>query len=78
MLPLAYMNGGLVIKMELVNSFAEPVVDTSGATATSTNASLSWNLEHCQIKADILHLDNGFQNCYDAHMLGGGLLAINL
>lgn len=77
MLPLSYMKGGLVIEMELGNSFAEPLFDTSGATFTSTNTSVSWNLENCQIKADILHLDNGFQNSYDAHMLDGGLLAIH-
>lgn len=77
MLPLSYMKGGLVIELELVNSFAEPLVDTSGATFTSANTSVNWNLENCQIKADILHLDNGFQNSYDSHMLDGGLLAIN-
>ena len=36
-----------------------------------------WRLENCQIKADILRLDNGFQNSYDSHMLDNGLLAIN-
>ena len=63
--------------MELVNSFAKPLIDTSGATFTSANTFVLWNLENCQIKADILHLDNGFQNSYDARMLDGGLLAIS-
>ena len=77
MLPLAYIKGGLVLEMELCNSFAEPLVEGGGATFTAAKTSELWRLENCQIKADILHLDNGFQNSYDAHMLDGGLLAIN-
>jgi len=77
MLPLSYMKGGLVIELELVNTFTEPLVETGGAVFTAAKNSQEWRLENCQIKADILHLDNGFQNSYDSHMLDGGLLAIN-
>ena len=76
MLPLSYMKGGLVIELELCNSFAEPLVGVNSTFTTATNSQL-WRLENCQIKADILQLDNGFQNSYDAHMLDGGMLAIN-
>jgi hypothetical protein len=77
MLPLSYVKGGIVIELELCNSFAEPLIEGGGATFTTAKTSELWRLENCQIKADILHLDNGFQNSYDAHMLDGGMLAIN-
>jgi hypothetical protein len=77
MLPLAYMKGGLVLEMELCNSFEEPLVVTGGSVFTAAKNSQVWRLENCQVKADILQLDNGFQNSYDAHMLEGGMLAIN-
>ena len=76
MLPLAYMKGGLVLEMELCNTYEEPLVEEN-ATFTDAVTSELWNLENCQVKADILHLDNGFQNSYDSHMLDSGMLAIN-
>ena len=80
MLPFGVIKGGLVIEMELVNSFEEPLIDPSpalGAAFTNTNTYTQWKLENCQIKKDILHLDNGFQNAYDDHLLSGGLLGFN-
>ena len=77
MLPLSYMKGGLTIELELVNSATDALVTADGTTLTAANTSTQWHLENCQIKADILTLDNGFQNSYDSHMLDGGMLAIN-
>jgi len=71
------MKGGLVLEMELCNTFTEPLIESGGAVFTAAKNSQAWRLENCQVKADILHLDNGFQNSYDAHMLDGGMLAIN-
>ena len=36
-----------------------------------------WHIENVQVQADIVRLDNGFQNSYDEHVLNCGLLAIN-
>lgn len=78
MLPLSYMKGGLTIELELVNSYADALVTAQASTAfTTANTSELWRIENAQIKADILTLDNGFQNSYDSHMLDGGMLAIN-
>ena len=64
--------------MELCNSFAEPLVIGDDATTfTTANTSEKWRIENPQIKADVLTLDNGFQNSYDSHMLEGGMLALN-
>ena len=76
-LPLAYIKGGVTLEMELCNTFTEPLIVSGGATFTTAKNSQLWRLENCQVKADIIHLDNGFQNSYDSHMLDGGLLAIN-
>ena len=78
MLPLSYMKGGLTIELELCNNYTDPIISVH-TTAPWTAAAVSerWHLENVQIKASLLRLDNGFQNSYDAHMLDGGLLAIN-
>ena len=45
------MKGGLVIEMELVNSYQEPLVSNDGANFDlNTNTSEQWSLENCQIK----------------------------
>jgi len=78
MLPLSYMKGGLTIELELANSYADALVTAQANTLlTTANTSELWRIENAQIKADILTLDNGFQNSYDSHMLDGGMLAIN-
>ena len=78
MLPLGVIKSGITLEFELCNSYEEPLVDTSaGNRFTTANTSTLWNLENCMIKADVLRLDNGFQNTYDDHLLQGGLLAIN-
>ena len=77
-LPLSYMKGGLTIELELCNNYTDPIISThTTAPFVATAVSEKWHLENVQIKADIVRLDNGFQNSYDEHMLSGGMLAIN-
>ena len=72
------MKGGLVIELELCNNYTDPII-SSHTTAPFLPEAVSerWHLENVQIKADLVRLDNGFQNSYDEHMLSGGMLAIN-
>ena len=71
------MKGGLSIELELANSYADALVTAGTTTFTAANTPELWRIENAQIKADILTLDNGFQNSYDSHMLDGGMLAVN-
>ena len=77
-LPLSYMKGGLVIELELCNNYTDPIISVHTTPPFNADAvSERWHLENVQIKADLVRLDNGFQNSYDEHMLSGGMLAIN-
>ena len=37
---------------------------------------MSWRIQNCQIKCDILSLDNSLDNSYVNHLLGGNTLNI--
>ena len=37
---------------------------------------MSWRIQNCQIKCDILTLDNSLDNSYVNHLLGGNTLKI--
>jgi hypothetical protein len=43
---------------------------------TNINTSTSWKIQNCQIKCDILTLDNALDNSYVNHLLGGNTLQI--
>lgn len=41
------------------------------------NTSNNWSIQNVQVKCDLITLDNGLQNSYDAHLLGGLAYPIN-
>ena len=78
MLPLRYMSGGLSFEFELVSDASDPVI-VPGVTAAfdAANTTTSWEIENCQIKADVLTLDNSLENSYSEHIMSGKSLPIN-
>ena len=77
MLPLKFMSN-LTIELELVNDANDPVV-TPGVDSlfTTGNTTNDWSIENCQLKCDIITIDNTLQNNYDSHLSSGGKLPIS-
>ena len=76
-LPLRYMSGGLSFEFELVSDATDPLISADGAVFTAANTTASWEIENCQIKADVLTLDNSLENSYAEHIMSGKPLPIN-
>ena len=84
-LPLSKM-GPMVLELDLVDEFNDPVVtpdallnppETDAKKITPANTSNDWQIENVQVKCDLITLDNGLQNSYDAHLLAGNAYPIN-
>ncbi len=82
-LPLKKM-GGLSIELELNDNFLDAIINpfetpTTGSLTqyTKTNTSTDFQLENVLVKVDLITLDNGLQNSYDAHLLAGNVYPIN-
>ena len=81
-LPLSKM-GPMVLELELVDEFNDSVVAPDAAVSTDSNkfttgnTSNDWQIENVQVKCDLVTLDNGLQNSYDAHLLAGNAYPIN-
>ena len=85
-LPLRYMP--IEPELELADWDAPVIIDFSsrvvipeGGVAepdknTALNKSTSWRIQNCQIKWDILSLDNSLDNSYVNHLLGGNTLKL--
>ena len=69
MLPLRVLQG-LQIELEIVNNFTDCVV-------TGPFASSSWMISECQVKCDVVTLDNQLDNEYTDHLMQGKSLPIN-
>ena len=74
----------MVLELELVDDFNDPVVApdaavnlTNSKKITPANTSNDWQIENVQVKCDLVTLDNGLQNSYDAHLLAGNAYPIN-
>jgi hypothetical protein len=72
-IPLRYCP--IEIELELADN-NEPIVSTLGTVFTAANTSLLLHLEQCQIKCDIITLENALDNSYVNHLLGGNNLKI--
>ena len=67
-LPLRYIP--IELELELADNDAPIITDVNGVFIAA-NTSTSWSIQNCQIKADILLLDNSLDNSYVNHLLGG-------
>ena len=77
-LPLRYMP--IELELELADWDA-PIItvftpDDDALGFTNANSSTSWMLQNCQVKCDLLSLDNSLDNSYVNHLLGGNTLKI--
>ena len=79
--------GSMTLELELVDDVNEPIVMPDSAISTDDkiallrfsigNTSNDWQIENVQIKTELITLDNGLQNTYDAHLLSGNAYPIN-
>ena len=73
----------MVLELELVDEFNDSVVAPDAAVSTDakkitpSNTSNDWQIENVQVKCDLISLDSGLQNSYDAHLLAGNAYPIN-
>ena len=72
-LPLRYMP--IELELELADN-NEPIITDWDMLYTEETTSTSWRIENCQLKCDILSLDNSLDNSYVNHLLGGNTLKI--
>ena len=61
------------IELELADNDA-PIVTHFNTLYIVANTSVSWRVQNCQIKCDILSLGNSLGNSYVNHLLGGNTL----
>ena len=73
-LPLRYTN--IVVELEIVNNLTDNIISDNGDTVPLANLSTAWRIENCQLKADILTLDNGLENSYASHLMSGGVIPV--
>jgi hypothetical protein len=64
------------LEFELCSDSFEPIVTAVAQGFTLANASYSWRIENCMIKADVVQTDNSLQNRYEEHLLSAGGLKI--
>jgi hypothetical protein len=80
-IPLRYCP--LILELEVVNSFDDPIVWPAAAGPANvndfaqSNSSNNWLISQVQIKCDLVTLDNGLENEYVSHLLSGKSLPIN-
>jgi hypothetical protein len=72
-LPLRYMP--IEIELELADSDA-PIITVFNNQFNIDNTSILWKIQNCQVKCDIISLDNALDNSYVNHLLGGNTLKI--
>jgi hypothetical protein len=72
-IPLRYCP--IEFELELADN-DEPIVSTFGAFFTAANTTKLYHIEQCQIKCDIVSLDNSLDNSYVNHLLGGNTLKL--
>ena len=79
---------GLTLELELVDDFDIPIITPYTGTKIPTfdeakewflpsNTTTNWSITNPQVKVDLITLDNGLQNSYDAHLLSGLAYPIN-
>ena len=79
---------GLTLELELVDDFDIPIITPYTGSNTPnvdelrewllpSNTTTNWSITNPQVKVDLITLDNGLQNSYDAHLLSGLAYPIN-
>jgi len=78
LIPIRYCP--ITIELELASSALDPIMsisDTVCRVSTTSNTSLTWQIENPCVKFDICVLDNALNNEYAALLLSGKALPIN-
>ena len=83
-IPLRYMPIELELELAdwdapIITDFTpvvNPLPDDGIEYFTFANTSVDWRIQNCQVKCDLLSLDNSLDNSYVNHLLGGNTLKI--
>jgi hypothetical protein len=70
-IPLKY--GNIIFEMEIVGSEEDAVLKPDGTTFLADSTTTSFQIEDCQIKADIVYLHNEVANAYSKHLENGSI-----
>lgn len=70
-IPLKY--GNIIFEMEIVGNVEDAVLKPDGTTFTNDGTTTLFQIEDCQIKADIVYLHNDVANAYSQHLQNGTL-----
>lgn len=63
---------------ELITSATDPIITPFDGTLFSTaTTSSAWQIQDCQIKADVIEFDTGLHNEYMKHLMSGNAIPIN-
>jgi hypothetical protein len=73
-IPLKY--GSIILEMEIVGNEEDAVLKADGTIFPTASTTTSFQIEDCQIKADVVFLHNDVANAYAQHLEGGGTLPI--
>ena len=68
----------LTVEFELVTGATDAIATPlAGSLFPTTGTSSNWQIEDCQIKADVIELDSAVHNEYAAHLMQGHPIPIN-
>ena len=70
-IPLKY--GNIIFEMEIVGNEEDAVLKPDGTIFATDSTNTSFQIEDCQIKADIVYLHNDVANAYSAHLQNGSI-----
>ena len=65
-------NGGITLELELVSNATYCIIaPNADAAFTNLATSSNWGISNCQIKADVVQIDNSLDNEYATMLLEG-------
>ena len=73
-IPLKYAS--IILEMEIVGNEEDAVLKEDGTAFTTGSTTTSFQIEDCQVKADVVFLHNDVSNAYSQHLENSGILPI--
>jgi hypothetical protein len=63
--------GGIVLELEIVNNFTDPIIDPATAldSYADANCSTAWSNTNVQCKADVVELDSAVNETFAQNLL---------
>lgn len=73
-IPLKYAS--IILEMEIVGNEEDAVLKEDGTVFLANSTTTSFQIEDCQVKADVVFLHNDVSNAYSQHLENSGILPI--